>query len=191
LEGRALAGAVILDPGESRLAVAVSDTAELSLWQPGARAFPLSSWPGLRNSGDTLRLSFDVAGRGGAAVALALDSVIYTAAASPREACASVPAEESAAAAHGFALETPPGRWNRRAGPWTVNVTAPAGGVYDLRVYDLDGLPLCAPARRAAGSRAFALTSAGCAIPAAATMVLLHLQPRGAPSVRKLLRIAP
>lgn len=192
LEGRALSGAAKLDPGESLTALAAADTAEMRLWQPGARAFPLSSWPGLRNSGDTLRLSVDVPVRNGAVASLILDSVIYGVAAVPREACASVPAEESAAAAHGFALEMPPGRWKRRAGPWTVTVTAPAAGAYDLRVYDLDGLALCALAHGASGPRTFALSRATCGrLTASATAVLLHLQPRGAPPARRLLRIAP
>jgi hypothetical protein len=192
LEGRALSGAVKLDPGESLTALAAADTAEMRLWQPGARAFPLSSWPGLRNSGDTLRLSVDVPVRGGGVAALVLDSVVYGAAVSPREACASVPAEESPAGAHGFALDMPPGRWRPHAGPWTVTVTAPAAGAYDLRVYDLDGLALCALARGASGPRTFALTRATCGrLPASATAVLLHLQPRDAPPLRKLLRIAP
>jgi hypothetical protein len=192
LEARALSGASALEPGESLLAVAAADTAELRLWQPGGRAFPLSSWPGLRNTGDTLRLSVDVAARNGAIASLILDSVVYGAAASSREACASLASEESGGAAHGFALEAPPGRWNRRAGPWTLSVTAPADGFYDLRVYDLDGLALCALARGASGPRTFGMSSATCArLPASATTALLWLQPRGAPAVRKLLRITP
>ena len=190
LEGRALAGS--LSPGASLTAFAAADTAEMRLWQPGAAAFPLSSWPGLRNTGDTLRLSLEVSARGGALASLVLDSVVYGPGASPREACASVPTEESGAGAHGFALEMAAGRWRRRAGPWTLAVTAPADGRYDLRAYDLDGLEVCALAHPAIGPRAFSLSTATCArLAASATAVLLQLQPRRAPAVRKLLWIVP
>jgi hypothetical protein len=190
LEGRALSGS--LAAGESVTAHAAADTAELRLWQPGARVLPLSSWPGLRNTGDTLRLSLGVAARAGAAATMVLDSVVYGSAASSREACASVPAEESAAGAHGFGLETPAGRWRRRASPLPVAVAAPAGGIYDVRVYNLDGEELCALARVASGPRVFSLSTASCArLPASATALLLQLQPRRAPSVRQVVWADP
>jgi hypothetical protein len=193
LEGRALPAVPgLLDPGEGLTAVAAADTAELRLWQPGARVFPLSSGPGLRNTGDTLRLSLDVQGRGGSTFALMLDSVVYGAGPSPREGCASAPTEESGGGAYGFAMELPPGRWKRRAGPLRVTIVAPAGGAYDLRVYDLDGLELCALARRAGGPQAFSLSSASCGrLPASATAVLIQLQPHRGPALRRLLWMTP
>jgi hypothetical protein len=195
VEARLLAGSMVapaMDPGESVTVLAASDTAEMRLWRPGARAIPLASWPALRNSGDTLRVSVDVKARDGSTAALVLDSVIYGAGASTREACASVPTEESGAGAHGFGIEVPPGRWMRRAGPLSINVTAPQGSPYDVRVYDLDGLELCSLARRAVGPQVLSLSSATCGrLSPGVTAVLIQLAPRRAPSVRRLLWITP
>ncbi len=173
LENRALAGT--LAPGESF--TSGSDTAELRLWRPGARILALSSWSNLRNSGDTIRLAF----AGGPA----LDSVVYGGGKFPREACASLEPDE-AGAAHGYAFELPsPARWSPRAGAFAFGVTAPATGRYDLRVFDLDGRPLCQLARDAVGPASFALPHAACpGLEARRGSVLLHLAPRRGPGVR-------
>jgi hypothetical protein len=195
LEGRALSG--WLDPGATLTVGAAGDTAELRAWQPGARLLAPSSWSSLRNTGDTLRLTFEDGSDAGTlhgSGARVLDSVVYGAAAAPREGCASVPAEETGAAAHGFSLDAPR-RWSRRAGPVTVTVSAPAAGSpgsYDLRVFDLDGVEVCALGRGAAGPNAYSLSPASCArLRASSTAVILHLQPRGAPGVRAVVRILP
>lgn len=184
LENRALAGT--LAPGESF--TAGSDTAELRLWRPGARLVALSSWSNLRNSGDTIRLSF----LGGPV----LDSVIYggastgPATAFPREACVSLEPDE-AGAAHGYAFELPsPARWSPRAGGFAFSVTAPASARYDLRVFDLDGRPVCALARDAAGPMSFVLPHPACPeLGERRGSVLLHLAPRRGPGVRSVLAI--
>lgn len=188
LEGRALAGA--LEPGGAF--VAGADTAELRLWRPAACLVALSSWPNLRNSGDTLRLAFDGPDGG-----LVLDSVIYPMAGAPsgaaREACVSLESEEAAASAHGYALDLPPrARWRPRGGGVVVGVRAPDGGRYDLRVYDLDGRPLCALARGASGPASYALPHAACPdLGARRGTFILHLDPRESPGVRRTLAILP
>src|SRR5690606_9707553 len=165
LEGRVLTG--LLAPGESF--VAGSDTAELRLWQPGHRLTALSSWSNLRNSGDTIRLAFTDAATApkNTAVPLMRDSLVYGPAADPSEGCASVAGEGSSAAASGYAVEFSTPRWSRARGsvPFVVTVHAPAGGRYDLVLYDLDGRPLCALARAregVAGPASFPLPSSSC-----------------------------
>ncbi len=210
LEGRALFAFSALSALSGTLApgdafVAGSDTAELRLWQPGARVVPLSSWSNLRNSGDTIRLTLAMEGAGSpnqaAALLLTLDSLVYGPAVDPSEACASAATEGSAAAASGYALEFSAPRWSRASrvsassgsAPFTLTVRAPAGGRYDLFAYDLDGRPLCTLARDAAGPASFTLPASSC--PALdfvrAGRVILHLSPRHAPGLRTLLRIGP
>lgn len=206
-EGRALAGS--LAPGES--VVAGSDTAELRVWQPGARILPLSSWSNLRNSGDTLRvtLSGDFVAPtppvSAASALLTLDSLVYGTGAHAAEACASTGDEDAAAGAAGYALEfsTPRGGRAERgrvssSEGFTVTVRAPAGGRYDLTVYDLDGRPLCVLARAAAGPATHAFppsvpASSPCSALASlrAGRVIFHLSPRAAPGLRALLRVVP
>jgi hypothetical protein len=184
LETRMLPEALL--PGESFLAG--SDTAELRLWQPGARLVALSSWPSLRNSGDTLRLS--LSGRDGLDPGLMLDSLVYGAAAHALENCASQESEGSGAAAAGYALELASKRWRVRSGDFVFRVRAPAEGVYDLRVYDTDGAPLCVFARGVAGPAEYRLTQAACArLKGRAGTFVLLLAPRAAPGVRALVRI--
>jgi hypothetical protein len=188
LEARALSGA--LNAGEAILSG--SDTAELRLWQPGARFTALSSWPNLRNTGDTIRLS--LAGSAGFSE-LVLDSLIHPATGSGGngsgvEDCASLEGEGSGASASGYALELPAPRWRSRQGRFVCNIRAPAAGRYDLRAYDLDGAELCAIARNGTGPSSFSLPFPGCArLDGRAGTVILHLQPRGAPGARTVLRI--
>jgi hypothetical protein len=184
LEGRALSDTLMA--GDSF--VAGSDTAELRLWQPGARLVALSSWSSLRNSGDTLRLKRD----GG----LTLDSVMYGASAHPLADCVSEAGEGAAAAAAGYSLELSAPRWARtstQAMPLTISVRAPAGGRYDLLVYDLDGRPLCALARGGEGPISVTFPPPLCPLLSdyRAGRVIILLAPHGAPSVRTLLRVAP
>lgn len=205
LEGRALAAAGALEPGASF--IVGSDTAELRLWQPGARLVALSSWSNLRNSGDTLRLTRDDG--------LMLDSVVYpfasssanSAATTVSATCASFATEGGAAAAAGYALELPTPPTLRRtrvsasgssgSAAFVITVHAPVDGLYDLTVYDLDGRPLCALARLARGPGTLTLPSPRCpaldppVTSAGAFTVILHLAPRTAPGVRALLRITP
>ncbi|HEX2613738.1 MAG TPA: lamin tail domain-containing protein [Fibrobacteria bacterium] len=186
LEGRAFGGAFpgALEPGG--VITTGADTAELRIWRPGARLVALSSWPNLRNSADTLRLSL--------AGGLVLDSVIYpVGGAWPREACVSLESEEAAASAHGYALTLPsPARWRPRDAGFVIDVRAPVSGRYDLRVYDLDGRPLCALARNAIGPVAYALPQASCPdLGARRGPVILHLDPREGPGVRRTLAILP
>ncbi len=183
-ETRALSGT--LQPDES--VVAGSDTAELALWQPGARRIALSSWSSMRNSGDTLRLS--LAATDSLSPGLVLDSIVYGAGASGREACASVEKEGSGAAASGFSMESATKRWRRSAGDWTVTVRAPASGIYSLQVFDLDGRPICSLAREAVGPALYRLPHASCqALSMRAGLFVLHLAPRAAPGVRTVIRI--
>jgi hypothetical protein len=186
LEGRALSGILSGGLEPAGAFAAGSDSTELRLWRPGARIVSLSSWPNLRNSGDTIRLALD-GGR-------VLDSILYPVnGVYPREACVSLESEEAAASAHGYALELPsPARWRPRRGGFTVTVRAPASGSYDLRVYDLDGRPLCAPARGAKGPASYALPHAACPdLGARRGPVILHLDPRESPGVRRTLTILP
>jgi len=186
LEGRALAAAGFLEPGAAF--VAGSDTAELRLWQPGARLVALSSWSNLRNSGDTLRLTREDG--------FVLDTLVHSPAAST-DGCASLATEGAAAAASGYALEFSARRWARSSGDagaaaFTITVRAPAEARYDLVVYDLDGRPLCTLARAASGPASFSLPASCPALGAArAGRVIIHLSPHAAPGVRALLRIAP
>ena len=189
LDGRAFAGGATLPldtlpPGSE--CAATPDTAELRLWRPGARLVMLSSWTNLRNSGDTIRLSLS----GGPT----LDSVIYPwNGAWPREQCVSQETEEAAASAHGFGLTLPaPARWRAHQGPFAIDVRASDAGRYDLRVYDLDGRPLCALARGATGSATYTLPHAICAdLGARRGTFLLHLDPRDGPGVRRMFTILP
>ncbi len=200
LEGRVVSGSPSsrLAPGESFMAA--SDTAELRLWQPGHHAVALSSWSNLRNSGDTLRLTLtgppatDLPKA--PAIILTLDSLVYGPAADPSEGCASLAGEGSSAAASGYALEVSAPRWSRAGSPsgsvpFAVTVRAPAGGRYDLSVYDLDGRPLCALAREAAGPVTIPFPPAACPalVEIPAGHVILQLSPHHAPRVRTLLRI--
>lgn len=204
LEGRAVSGApsLRLAPGASFLAA--GDTAGVRVWQPGHHVVALSSWSNLRNSGDTLRLTLtgppatDLPQA--PAIILTLDSLVYGPAADPSEGCASLAGEGSSAAASGYALEVSAPRWSRAgarsgsapfAAPFAVTVRAPAGGRYDLSVYDLDGRPVCTLARAAAGPATITFPPAACPalseIPAG--RVILQLSPHHAPRVRTLLRI--
>jgi hypothetical protein len=183
LEGRLLSGR--LAPGEALIVSGASDTAELRLWQPGARLFAASSWSPLRNSGDTVRLAAAVS----PTLFAPLDSAAYSAAASAREGCASAGTEEAGAASHGFALSVPP-RWRPDRGNLEVEVKAPSHGSYSLRVFDLDGLERCAPARGAAGPARYTLAPGACALHPAPPALIVLLEPRGAPSVRARIRVA-
>lgn len=184
LEARPLPGS--LAPGESF--VAGSDTAELALWQPGARRVGLSSWASLRNAGDTLRLA--LAPTDSLSPGLVLDSVVYGAGAVARENCASLETEGSAAAAAGYGFETGARSWRMRDGDWTARVRAPPEGRYDLRLYDTDGFPVCDLARNATGPAEYRLPSAGCArLEGRAGTFVLLLAPRAAPRVRTVIRI--
>jgi hypothetical protein len=189
LEARVLSGT--LNPGEGF--TAGSDTAELRLWQPGARLVALSSWSNLRNTGDTIRISFT-----GADGNLVIDSVIYPSASSggagagafPGEDCASLASEGAGGAAHGYELELPSARWRRGGEPFVLNVRAPVDGRFDLRVYDLDGAEQCAIARNAIGPAALSLPHPACAgLEGRAGRFVLQLQPRAAPGFRKVFRI--
>jgi hypothetical protein len=186
LETRVLPGELYsLLPGEAILAG--SDTAELRLWQPDARIVALSSWSSLRNAGDTIRLA--VATTDSLHPGLMLDSLVYGAAAHVRENCASQESEGSGAAAAGYAMEIASKRWRYGSEDFVFKVRAPTDGVYDLRVYDTDGLPLCTLARKAVGPAEYRLPQAACVRMNghAGTFVLLLL-PRAAPRVRTVIR---
>jgi|GEM_PF-2715053 len=211
LEGRALSGSsssgsassassASLGPGESLTAFPAADSAAMRLWRPGARTVPLASWPGLRNSGDTIRLGMETAEAPSSKLPtriVSLDSVSYGTGGSgdgdAREACASAPDEESTAAAQGYGIEIPAGRWRRSAGPLSIQITAPeAPRAYDLKVYDFDGFRLCDLARRAQGSQSFSLSSVTCpGLSNHATALILLLRPSDAPSLRRVVRVNP
>lgn len=177
VQGRALAGR--LEPGESL--IAGRDTASLRIWHPGGRLLGTGTWSNLRNAGDTLRLALT----GGPT----LDSLVYGSGAFPREACASL-AEDESAAAFGYALEPSAYRWRRGAAPLEIAVSAPGRGRYDLRAYDLDGLELCVLARGAEGPGNHPYPPPECSLPRGrAGTVLLLLRPRGAPAIRTAIRI--
>jgi hypothetical protein len=199
LEGRALAGA--LEPAEARVAHAAADSAAMRTWRPGARLFGLSSWPGLRNTGDTVRLTFDAAGTNHSVRRVLLDSLVYAASGpglgiltgrGAREECASAPTEESGAAAFGYGLEVSSGLWKRRTSNLEIRVMAPVGGLWNLSLFDLDGLEVCRLARRSTGSRTVVLSPRDCSgASAATTSLLIFLRPVQAPFIRRLLRIEP
>ncbi len=182
LQRRSLAGAGLLEPGES-LTVG-RDTANLRAWRPVGRLFGTGTWSNLRNAGDTLRLSLDDG--------LSLDSLAYGAGGFPLEACASLDVDGgggSAGAAFGYSIETGAPRWRRGSPPIRVEVRAPETGRYDLRAYDLDGLELCVLARGASGNTSHAFPAPGCPHQRAVGTVLFVLHPRDAPAVRAVLRI--
>ena len=187
LEGRALAGT--LAPGAGFTASA--DTAELRLWQPGAVATSLSSWSSLRNSGDTLRITWT---GGGPTQTVTLDSVVYAAPSYPREDCASLAEDGSAAAAAGYRIVLPSGAWRRGDPDFVIDVDAPPAGRYTLRVLDLDGVPRCRLLRESTGPARVPLPPPRCewlGPHGPARTVLLHVQPHGAPGVRRVLRVLP
>lgn len=202
LEGRALSASSssTLGPGESLTAYPAADSVEMRLWRPGARTMPLASWPGLRNSGDTIRLAMETLEAKSSRIptrTVSLDSVSYGTGligdGDAREACASAPDEESSAAAQGFGIEIPGDRWRRDAGPLIVKITAPeAPRAYDLKLYDLDGFLLCNLARRAHGSQTVSLSEFTCpGLRDDATALILLLRPSDAPSVRRVVRVIP
>jgi hypothetical protein len=183
VQGRALAASGWLDPGESL--TAGRDTVPLRLWRPGGRLHGTGTWSNLRNAGDTLRLSLT----GGPM----LDSLVYGGGSFPREACASLDAGDgggTGGAAFGYALEPSALRWRSGAQPLAIRVRAPASGRYELRAYDIDGLELCTLARNAEGPVDHAFPAPGCAALRRHTgHVILVLRPRGAPSLRAVIRI--
>lgn len=191
LEGRTLSHVVppVLAPGAGF--TAGSDTAELRLWQPGAAVAGLSSWSNLRNSADTLRIAFHAASP---VETLVLDSVRYAAPAYPREDCASLAEDGSSGAAAGYRVTLPSGAWRRGDPGFAITVEAPAEGRYSVRVLDLDGVPRCHLLREATGPARISLPDPRCrwlSAGSGARTVLLHVQPRGAPGVRRVLRVLP
>ncbi len=166
-----------LDPGES--VVLGSDSAAVQRWVP---AFPARStaWSYLRNTGDTLRLTWGDA---------FLDSAIYGEnAKEPREACAS-DAGSGGAAGSGFDLRIASPHWNPASGPVDIEVEVPAGTPFVLPVYDLDGFSLCVIAR-GSGPVKFSLSVSDCPrLSGRSGPVILNLQPRGAAPRRKILML--
>lgn len=177
VEGHALRGA--LEPGAS--VVVGRDSLALREWQPGADVLQ-TSWSSLRNTGDTLRLTLDSG--------IVLDSIIYGSAAEPREACASNATEENIASASGYGMDVSRPGWNPRIAPLEISIQAPAGGFYDLRIYDLDGFELCAPALNNTGPARIQFSASDCrGLANRAGPVLLQLRPRASAPLRKIIRV--
>ncbi len=181
-QGHALTGDLSggLGPGSS--VILGRDSTVLRTWQPTANLLTTTSWSSLRNTGDTLRLTW---GTG-----VVLDSIIYGSDVDPREACVSTQASENASAASGFEWQIPSSRWNPDLGPLDITVQAPAAGSYDLRLYDLDGFELCAVATHKKGPSQLQLSASNCrGLAIRRGTVLLQLQPAGASPLRKILRV--
>lgn len=176
-EGHALSGG--LEAGAS--VIVGKDSTAIRDWQPEADIITTSSWSSLRNTGDTIRLTWDIG--------VILDSILYGSATDPREGCASTVTEENVAAASGYELKVPVQRWNRTA-PLDIEVQAPVSGKYDLHVYDLDGFDLCKVAGNRTGPAKIQLVAADCrGLAYHAGSVLLQLRPQGSAPIRKMIRV--
>lgn len=178
LEGHLLKGT--LEPGDNVLVG--KDSVELKNWQPAANILTTSSWSSLRNTGDTVHLTWDNT--------VALDSLVYGAVVDPHEGCASATTEENVAAASGYALDLSTTQWNPRADFLGINVQAPTSGEYDVRAFDLDGYELCAIAQSRSGPAHIQLAGSECSgLRVRTGSILLQLRPRSSAPLRKVIRI--
>ena len=178
IEGHLLKGT--LDGGATVLVG--RDSNDLLNWQPGANIMTTTSWSSLRNTGDTVHVTWDNT--------VALDSLVYGAAVDSHEGCASAPTEENVAAASGFAMDLSKMRWNPRTEFLSINIQAPISSEYDLRVFDLDGFELCAIAKNKAGPAKIQFSGSDCnGLRGKTGSILLQLRPQSSAPLRKIIRI--
>jgi hypothetical protein len=143
----------------------------------------VAGWKSLRNTGDTLRLTWEGA---------ILDSAVFgSSAPEPREACGDAKSPLSQSSAYGLEFSSRP--WNADQA-LEISVRAPVDAPYSLAAYDLDGHRLCAIASAGPGPQRIFWRPAACrglSERVRTGAVLIQLRPRGAAPLRKIVALRP
>lgn len=136
-------------------------------------------WKNLRNTGDTVRLTFQN---------VVLDSALYGLNMhEPRAACLSSNTNQTRS---GISLETSPPAWNPSYEDLEVSVQVPVDSRYSVQAFDLDGQSLCWLVRQGVGSQHFSWHSSDCPLLAKRRgAILLQLKMASSKPVRKLIPV--